>query len=124
MHVMPTSLPVADWIVGQNAAVTLPNLRLTFELVALRFGSHSYDRVIPGDVLPVVAAGRAVARRREPVRRGVRREHGNAFDAERSAIHDVVVVPLHRQELAVPDGGDHAAPARAEVAGGGELADV
>ena len=72
----------------------------------------------------MVAARRPVAGRGEPLRGGVRREHGDAFDAQRPAVHDVVVVALHRQELAVADGGDHAAPARAEVARGGELADV
>ena len=82
------------------------------------------DRVLPGDVLPVVAARRPVLGRREPVRRGVRREHGDAFDAQRSAIDDVVVVALHRQQLAVADGGDHAAPAGTEIARGGELADL
>jgi hypothetical protein len=35
----------------------------------------------------------------------------------------VIVVAFHRQELAVADGGDHAATARAEVARGGEFAD-
>ena len=54
----------------------------------------------------MVAARRAIARRGEPLRGGVCREHGNAFDAQRPAIHDVVVVALHRQELAVADGGD------------------
>jgi hypothetical protein len=47
----------------------------------------------------VIAARRAVARRREPLRRGVRREHRDAFDAQRPAIHDVVVVALHRRSL-------------------------
>ena len=51
----------------------------------------------------MVAARRTVARRGEPLRGGVRREHRDAFDAERPAVHDVVVVALHRQELAVAD---------------------
>src|SRR5215510_16353655 len=32
------------------------------------------DRVVPGNLLPVVAAGRPIAGRREPLRGGVRRE--------------------------------------------------
>ena len=84
----------------------------------------AFDRIVPGDVLPVVAARRPVLGGLEPLRRGVRREHGDAFDAQRSAVHDVVVVALHRDQLALADGRDHSAPARAEVAGGGELVDV
>jgi hypothetical protein len=43
------------------------------------------------------------------------------FDAERPAADDVVVVPFHRDELAVANRSDHSAAARAEVAGGREL---
>jgi hypothetical protein len=82
------------------------------------------DRVVPGDLFPVVAAGRTVAGRREPVRGGVCREHGNALDAQRSSIHDVVVVAFHRNQPAFANGRDHSAPTRAEVARCGELTHV
>ena len=72
----------------------------------------------------MVAARRPIARRRQPLRRGVRREHGDALDAQRAAVHDVVVVAFHRDQLAVANRGDHAAAARAEVARGGELVDL
>ena len=52
------------------------------------------------------------------------REHGDAFDAQRPSVHDVVVVSFHGDQLAVADGGDHAATTRTEIAGCGELANV
>ena len=84
----------------------------------------SFHRVFPRDILPSVAARCPVTRRAKPVRRGVSREHGYAFNAQGSAVHDVVVVAFHGNELAFAYGGDHAAPARAEVARGSELIDV
>src|SRR5262249_21682441 len=80
--------------------------------------------VFPLHLFPAIAAGRAVERLGQTLRRGVRREHRDAFDAQGAAADDVVEVALHRYQLAVPDGGDHAAAARTEVAGGGELADL
>ncbi len=82
------------------------------------------DRVVPGDVLPVVAARRPVTRRCKPVRRGVGREHGNALHAQGSAIDNVVEVALHGNQLPITDRGDHATATRTKVAGGSELADV
>src|SRR6476620_7099428 len=54
----------------------------------------------------------------------MRREHGNAFNAQGPAVHDVVVIAFHLEQLAVANLGDHAAAARAEVAGGREFVDV
>ena len=52
------------------------------------------------------------------------REHGYALHAQGSAVHDVVVVALHGDELSVAYGGDHAAATRAKIARGCELSDV
>src|SRR3954466_7300572 len=54
----------------------------------------------------------------------MRRKHGYAFNAQRSAVHNVVEVTFERNQFALAHGCHHAAPARAEVAGGRELADI
>src|SRR5262249_49949942 len=51
-----------------------------------------FGSLLPADVFPVIAAGRTVERLLEPVRGRVRREHGDALHAQRSAADDVVVI--------------------------------
>ena len=53
---------------------------------------HPLRSVFPADLFPVVAARCPVARSRETLGRRVCREHGDAFHAQRPAVHDVVVV--------------------------------
>src|ERR1700740_785374 len=81
-------------------------------------------RVFPRDVLPVVAARCPITRLCKPVRRSVSREHGYALHAQGAAIHNVVEVSLHGNQLAFAYRRNHAAAARTKVAGGSELVDV
>ena len=81
------------------------------------------NRAFPRDLLPAVAAWRPIARGCKPVRGGVRRKHGYALNAQRTAIHDMVVITLHRNQLAVTHRRDHAASAGTEIARRRELID-
>jgi hypothetical protein len=99
--------------------------------VAIQFSSRVFlifcdllGRVLPGELDPLVAARRAIERHLVPPRRGVRRVHRHALHAQRALVDDVVEIAFERDQLAVADGGDHAAAARTEVARGRELLHV
>jgi len=82
------------------------------------------DRFFPRDLLPVISAGRPVLRPLQSIRRGVSGEHRYAFDAERSAIDNVVKVTFHGDELAFAHGSDHAASTRTKVTRGCVFVDI
>lgn len=83
----------------------------------LDLARHTLCGFLPADLFPAVAARRSVARCRQPIRRSVCREHGNALNAQRTAIHNVVEVPFHGDKFPFTHGCDHAASAGTEVAG-------
>ena len=64
----------------------------------------------------MIAARRPVARIHQPVRRSMRRKHGDALHAQRATIDNVVVVALHGDQFAVANSRHHATAARAEIA--------
>src|SRR6516164_8952365 len=71
----------------------------------------------------MIASRSAVTGRLKPVRRAVRGKHGYAFHAQRSPVHDVVVVAFHRNQLPFAHRRDHTAATRAKIARGGKFID-
>src|SRR5262249_35568884 len=75
----------------------------------LDLARDAFGRVLPTDLFPMVATRRAIARSREALRRSVSRKHRDALYTQRSAIHDVIVIAFHGDQVALAHGGDHPA---------------
>jgi len=79
------------------------------------------QRVIPADLFPLVAAGSAVHRFLEPLRRVGNRRHRRTLAAQSALVDHVIRIAFQVHQFAVPHLADHAATTGAEVARGGEL---